>query len=101
MKRRKLLKGIAGVGATVAVAAVWPGWLREAFGAEVCPPAAAGHGGAATLVERALKQARAGGKPLLVLLVPEDYGARFRRGEWFGAWLNCGTAAQVAPLALA
>lgn len=50
----------------------------------------------------AVAKARQDGKPLLVLVAPamKDQGNGYTRGQWFGAWLNHGGAAALAPIAL-
>jgi hypothetical protein len=48
----------------------------------------------------ALERARKAGRPLLVLIIPDDDGEKWERGRAFGEWLNHGTDAQLAPLAL-
>jgi hypothetical protein len=73
---------------------VWPGWLRHAFAADCDPGALQG-------LFTAYRRARRAGRPLLVLVVPEDDGAKYDRGHAFGEWLNHGTDEQLAPLAQA
>lgn len=99
MKRRLFLAGAA---ATTAVLA-WPGWLREAFG-DPCDVDAKRRGErdaltGAALVTAAFRRAKKSGRALLVLVIPADDGARYERGRIFGALLNHGTNADLAPLA--
>jgi hypothetical protein len=98
VKRRQIL-GAASAGLA---ASLWPAWLREAFGE---PPACDAAGGAAlkrlAALSGAFGRARAGVKPLLVLVIPADDAAKYDRGRNFGELLNFGSDAQVAPLARA
>src|SRR5258706_16352969 len=78
MRRRSFLGGAA-------VAAAWPRWLRRGFAdASVAPP----------------RSARAGDKPLLVLVVPDDEDERWLRGRLFAEMIDRGDDAHRAPLAL-
>lgn len=81
MKRRAFLVGFA--------AAPW--WIRRAFGDASIGGARAGNGA----VTRAPTT-----KPTLVLVVPRDDNERYERGSAFGEWLNHGSDAELAPLAL-
>lgn len=93
--RRRFL-GLAGFTAGLAVA---PGWVRQALASE-------GEGCCKDSPDRAAlmaawKRARAHGRPLLALVIPEkDYGEGYNRGRAWGALFNHGTPAQLAPLAL-
>jgi hypothetical protein len=101
VKRRQIL-GAASAGLA---AALWPAWLREAFGDT---PACEAPGGAppaaltrvATLAS-ALRRAREAVKPLLVLVIPAEDIAKYGRGRSFGELLNFGSDVQLAPLARA
>jgi hypothetical protein len=46
-----------------------------------------------------LERARRLGKPLLVIVIPQDDAAKWERGRAFGEWINHGTPEQLAPLA--
>src|SRR5690606_11477505 len=48
-----------------------------------------------------IERARAGGKPLLVLVVPKDEREHRARGKLFGVFLNGAEPASMADLALA
>lgn len=47
-----------------------------------------------------LERARKLGKPLLVLVIPQEPGQASERGEWFGSWLALADEALLADLAL-
>lgn len=87
--RRRFLAGVvAGAGATAV-----PHWLSHTFGL-----------GAHALHTHGLGAWLGGDerpRRLLVLVIPEDPGARWDRGYAFGAWLNHGTAQQLSWLAFA
>jgi hypothetical protein len=53
------------------------------------------------LLREAATRARAEGKRLLVLVIPEDAGLRYERGQLLGEYLNHGSDADLAPLASA
>jgi hypothetical protein len=94
VKRRELL-GVASVGV---LAALWPPFLREAFGDD--PPACDGTPLARlVVVASAFRRARAAGRSLLVLVVPADDAAKWDRGQTFGELLNHGADRDLAPLA--
>src|SRR5262249_38491869 len=76
--------------------ALWPVFLREAFAEQACNPL-----GRVALLAAGFKRALAGGVPLLVLIVPENDGQKWVRGEWFGELLNFGSDRDLAPLARA
>jgi hypothetical protein len=78
MKRRAFLVGLA--------AAPW--FIRRAFGDASIGGAPVGGGGPLTLKG-----------PTLVLVVPRGDGPRWDRGTAFGALLNHGSDAELAPLA--
>jgi len=87
--RRRFIAGVvAGAGATAI-----PHWLSHTFG--LGTHALHPHGVGA-LVGHAQAPQR-----LLVIVIPEDPGARWDRGYAFGAWLNHGTAQQLSWLAFA
>jgi hypothetical protein len=93
MNRRKFL----GSAATAAVIATWPGWLRRAFAAgSALEQEAAG----LTMLSEGYRRAQRAGKPLLVLVIPEDGSQKYDRGTAFGEYLNHGSAEQLAPLGL-
>jgi hypothetical protein len=93
VKRRQML-GVASVAVT---AALWPPFLREAFGDEpACDGAPLAR---VVLVAAAFRRARAAGRSLLVLVIPADDGAKWTRGGAFGELLNFGSDRDLAPLA--
>lgn len=94
MKRRALLTA-AVAGGLLAVA---PLWIRRAFAAETRSASEVAQKVAE--VAAALRRAQASGKPLLVLVIPNDDGEKWTRGETFGMLLNHGTDDQLMPLAL-
>jgi hypothetical protein len=94
MNRRGVLKGLG----VAAAASMWPGWLREAFAGEK-PPCGVLRG-AGTLAA-ALQRAHEAFKPLLVLAIPTDNGAKWDRGRHLGEWLNHGSDRDLAALACA
>ena len=99
MKRRVFL-GAAAAGLAVTA---WPGWLREAFGdGPACDPKGRPKGGAPSQVEivaAAFRRANKANKPLLVLVIPSESGAKWQRGGAFGELINAGTDEQIAPFA--
>jgi hypothetical protein len=90
VRRRQFL----GAAALAAGAAAWPAWLRRAF-ADASLAARAGTGG---VLAAALAAARRSKRPLLVLVIPEQEGAKYQRGQAFGEWINGGEDEQIAPL---
>jgi hypothetical protein len=96
MKRRHFL-GAAGSGVAMSL---WPSFLREAFG-DSCEVDGQHHAPArqAAMVAAAFRRAEQAGKPLLVLVIPADDGAKYERGETFGELLNFGADQDLAPLA--
>ncbi|MBN8612860.1 MAG: hypothetical protein J0L92_19855 [Deltaproteobacteria bacterium] len=82
MKRRSLLVygGIAGALATTGIP------LLDAFAQERVPS-----DGLLAGLSEAYRAAQRAGRPLLVLVIPEDNGARWERGSALGAFLNHGT----------
>jgi hypothetical protein len=94
MDRRRFLGTTAGL----AAAALWPGWLRRAFAEKEQDPWL---GPAAPGLADGLAHARHAGKPLLVLVIPADSTARWRRGQAFGELINHGGEETLATLALA
>ncbi|APR75374.1 Hypothetical protein A7982_00720 [Minicystis rosea] len=79
-------------------AALWPSWLREAFADE---GACEGQGGALArlaVLSGAFRRARDAGKPLLVLVIPDNDMDKWQRGRAFGELLNHGSDVQLAPL---
>jgi hypothetical protein len=95
MKRRSLLKGAA----AVAIGAACPGWIRSAFAEEACTRPAAPQRGLIAMSE-AFRTAQRANRPLLVLVIPQDEGARWLPAHSFGELLNHGTADQLLPLAM-
>jgi hypothetical protein len=95
MKRRSLLKGAA----AVAIGAACPGWIRSAFAAEACTKAASPQRGLIAMSE-AFRAAQRANRALLVLVIPQDEGARWLPAHSFGELLNHGTADQLLPLAM-
>lgn len=93
MNRRGVLKGLG----VAAAASLWPGWLREAFAGG--PPCGVLRG-TGTLAS-ALQRAHQALKPLLVLVIPADDGAKWERGQHLGEWLNHGSDLDLAALACA
>jgi hypothetical protein len=97
MKRRQFL----GAAAATAVIATWPRWLAEAFADQpACDPKQAPAPTGLAALSGAWSRAQAAGKPLLVIVIPNEGGERYRRGHALGELLNHGTPDQVAPLAL-
>jgi hypothetical protein len=99
MRRRDFL----GATTAAAVLASWPRWLRSAFADMPAPDEACKADpklAALTALGGAWKRAHATGKPLLVLIIPAEPGAKYERGHAFGELLNHGTPDQLAPLAL-
>jgi hypothetical protein len=94
MDRRKFLGTTAGL----AAAALWPGWLRRAFGER---EAEAWLGPVSPGLAEALRGARRVGKPMLVLVIPADASERWRRGRAFGELIHHGGDKALATLALA
>jgi len=92
MNRRGMLKGLG----AAAAAGLWPGWLSEAFAGQPCGVLR----GTATL-GAAIQRAHQALKPLLVLVIPAEEGAKWERGRHFGEWLNFGSDRDLAPLACA
>lgn len=95
MKRRTMLKGVAAALATA------PAWVQRAFAADECSPATGtkAPGNASAALAGAYRSAQRGGRPLLVLVIPENKELRWARGAAFGEWLNHGSAEQLRPLA--
>ena len=93
MGRRALL-GWTAAGLAGATA---PGWIAAAFAGD--GDGALGLPGESPL-EAALRAARAAGKPVLVIVIPEDEGERHRRGGVWGELLNHGSEEGLARLAL-
>jgi hypothetical protein len=95
MNRRRFLR--ASSAAALALAAA-PAWVRRAFADTACPPEAKNPRALASLAGAYRRAARLG-RPLLVLVIPENDSAGWDRGAAFGEYLNHGTDAQLAPLA--
>ncbi|MDP2345085.1 MAG: hypothetical protein Q8O67_29340 [Deltaproteobacteria bacterium] len=86
-----------------AAAALLPAFLQRAF---ACPPPPMPiEPGCAPLpagvddVSAAFRKAVAIGKPLLVILIPDDPGEKYARGELWGELLNHGSTSSWAALA--
>lgn len=95
MKRRHVL-GVASAGLA---AALWPSWLREAFADNAaCDTPGSGALARVAALAAAFKAARDVGKPLLVLVIPENDMEKWTRGRAFGELLNHGSDVQLAPL---
>jgi hypothetical protein len=77
-------------------AALSPWWLRRAFADVSVPAEDADHDG----LGEGLRRARRSGRPLLVLVVPTGWEARWDRGRAFGELLNHGSDEQLWPLAM-
>lgn len=93
-RRRFLALSTAGaLGATAL-----PAWLASAFGA--CTPPGGRPARAVDPVLRAFDEARRRGRPLLVLIVPENDGARALAGRAWGQALTHGSDELLADLAL-
>jgi len=90
--RRSLL---ARAGGAALAAAAWPALVSHAF-AQSPPPEDASLAG----VSAAYRAAQRAGRPLLVLVIPEDNGARWDRGTALGALLNHGSDEAMAALGL-
>lgn len=90
--RRGLL---ASAGGAAVAAAAWPALVSHAFGQSPTPADASLAG-----VSAAYRAAQRGGRPLLVLVIPEDDGARWDRGTALGALLNHGSDEVMAALGL-
>jgi hypothetical protein len=94
VKRRHLIGALS----AGAAAALWPSFLREAFGDQTaCDPQTAL--ARAALVAGAFRSANAAGKKLLVFVIPANDGDKWRRGQAFGELLNHGADRDLAPLA--
>ncbi len=94
IERRTLLTTAAGAAALAA-----PSWISRAFAQDATDN---GRDRAAELrdLSAAYRRAQQRGRPLLVLVVPEDGGARWERAHAFGELLNHGSDDALADLAL-
>lgn len=92
MKRRTLLRA----GAAGAALSIWPSWLARAFDPEATCDAPDQR---LQLLFDAYRAARREHKPLLVLVIPADDGAKWERGELWGEALNHGDDETLAALA--
>ena len=92
MKRRSFLLATA-------AAAVWPASIRRAFADASLDAPGAAHPSPSLAAARA--RARQAHRPLLIIVIPADYAARYARGELWGEYLNHGSRADLAPLAQA
>lgn len=95
MKRRHFV-GAASVGLA---AALWPAFVREAFGDG--PACNGGPLARVAGVAAAFRRAREASKPLLILVIPADDRAKYDRGQAFGELINHGADRDLAPLARA
>lgn len=95
MQRRAFL---AALGASAAGLA-WPRLIRRAFADASLDAPGAVHPSPSLAAARA--RAQAANKPLLIIVIPADDTQKYRRGDLWGEYLNHGTRAQLAPLALA
>lgn len=93
MDRRRFLGATAGL----AAAALWPSWLKTAFGERELPPDSDPR---APGLASAYRRAERLGKALLVLVIPQDSSARYNRGRAFGELINHGSDEALATLAL-
>lgn len=116
MKRRAFLDAAAKAGIAAAVtAATWPQFIREAFADEPAleppEPPAPRKPDAKTVAEEekrerlavlsdGYRRAQKAGKPLLVIIIPDDRSKRWQRGEYFGSYINHGTSEQIFALSL-
>lgn len=116
MKRRAFLDAAAKAGLAAAVtAATWPRFIREAFADEPAlepppePPKAKLDGKSVAEAEKrerlavlsdGYRRAQKAGKPLLVIIIPDDRSKRWQRGEYFGSYINHGTSEQIFALSL-
>lgn len=92
MKRRTFL---ATLGASAAVAA-WPRLIRRAFADASLDAPGAVHPSPSLAAARA--RAARTNRPLVVIVIPADDAAKYRRGELWGEYLNHGSRAELAPL---
>jgi len=98
VKRRRFLGTAAAVGAA---GLSLPTWISRAFGQEAAT-SDNGRDRAAELrdLSAAYRSAQQNGRPLLVLVVPEDSGARWERAHGFGELLNNGDDGAFLDLSL-
>ncbi|MBN8612859.1 MAG: hypothetical protein J0L92_19850 [Deltaproteobacteria bacterium] len=76
----------------IGAAAAWPALVSNAFAQDRVP-----EDGALAGLSEAYRTAQRSARPLLVLVIPDDNGARWDRGSALGAFLNTGSdAAMVA-----
>jgi hypothetical protein len=99
MKRRALLKGAA----AVALGASVPGWIRSAYAADACDkagsPAVSPTRGLIT-VSQGFRAAQRSGRPLLVLVIPQNPDDRWQPGQAFGELINNATVDEFLPFAM-
>jgi hypothetical protein len=95
MERRRFL-GLA------AAAAGWPLFIERAFADTSCeaPSKPSSRPRSRSAYPAAFERAKLRGRQLLVFVIPESDDEKDERGRAFGEWINHGSAAQVAPLAL-
>lgn len=99
LNRRAFLKASSVASAVTTGALCGPAWLRDAFALnERQAPKATDTLATLSTAYRAAERA---GKPLVILLIPEDPMARWERGTLFGEYLTHATDDELAPLALA
>lgn len=82
MKRRGAIAAVLG---GAAAAALWPDLVSRAFAQDRVP-----EDGMLAGVSEAYRAAQRAGRPLLVLVIPDENGARWERGSALGAFLNHG-----------
>jgi hypothetical protein len=92
MRRRSVLSALA-LGAFVG-----PHWLRRAFGDASFDAREPADDSLGVDVGTALAEARRAGRPLLVLVIPRDEGARHDRGMAWGELINHGPRPALAAL---
>lgn len=99
LNRRAFLKASSVASAVTAGALCGPAWLRDAFALnERQVPKATDSLATLSTAYRAAERA---GKPLVILVIPEDPMARWERGTLFGEYLTHAADDELAPLALA
>jgi hypothetical protein len=117
MKRRAFLDVATKASLAAVTAATWPQFLRDAFADEPAkgpePPADPPRPRRdpklvaeeekrerLAVLSDGYRRAQKAGKPLLVIVIPDDRAHKWQRGEYFGSFLNHGTAEQLFPLSL-
>lgn len=85
MNRRHLLRSALGLGLGLGLSSI-----ARASGSPKEQRAA---------LSAAVRTATQSGRPLLVIVIPEDDGEKWTRGQHLGEWLNSGSDASLSPLA--